>query len=343
MIWSSIDFSELPLPGFCSAGAEEGPEDSGPSYFRGGATLRDRHRPAVLVEVHVGDLGLGHLHAVAETFARLRHDLHRDRDRRAADPDEPRVERHEVADVDRLVEDDLAHRHRDEELGAVPLGLDGAGLVDVGEDDAAEDRAVRVGVLRHHDDADGGLAGFCPRGRAGRHGRALGHSGRAEVGILGGPKLVETRWTRAVGDVEHHRAVREVVGPDLAPRIGALRGDRQRGLSDPRHDVVGRHARVELPRASASVPGTIGAPTPAILSASRYSRFSHQRGSHSAAATSSGTIAAAASSPRRGGVSFTPVDDKAVPANLWERNPPRLPLSRRSARAAGRSDRIRRP
>ncbi|MDQ5857855.1 MAG: hypothetical protein M3542_06210 [Acidobacteriota bacterium] len=36
-------------------------------------------------------------------------------------------------------------------------------------------------------------------------------------------------------------------------------------------------------RASASVPGSMGEPTPAIASASRYSRFSHQRGSQKAA------------------------------------------------------------
>jgi len=36
-------------------------------------------------------------------------------------------------------------------------------------------------------------------------------------------------------------------------------------------------------RASATAPGRMGEPTPAIASASRYSRFSHQRGSQKAA------------------------------------------------------------
>src|SRR5262249_58722030 len=50
------------------------------------------------------------------------------------------------------------HRHSDDVRAAVALCLDGGGLVDVGEDHSAKDRAVRVGVLRHHDDADRRLA-----------------------------------------------------------------------------------------------------------------------------------------------------------------------------------------
>ena len=50
------------------------------------------------------------------------------------------------------------------------IGLDGAGLVDVGENDAAEYGAQRVGVLGHHDDPDGRLhrAGGLGAGGAGR-------------------------------------------------------------------------------------------------------------------------------------------------------------------------------
>src|SRR5436189_4067208 len=37
------------------------------------------------------------------------------------------------------------------------MGGNGAGLVDIAQDDATEDRAVRVEIARQHRDADGGL------------------------------------------------------------------------------------------------------------------------------------------------------------------------------------------
>ena len=40
----------------------------------------------------------------------------------------------------------------------MPPGFDAAGKVDVAQDDAAEDGAVSVGVLRQHRDANGGKA-----------------------------------------------------------------------------------------------------------------------------------------------------------------------------------------
>src|SRR5262249_41995076 len=57
----------------------------------------------------------------------------------------------------RLVEDDLVHRDGEHHAAALPARLDRAGLVDVREDDAAENGAVRVGVARHHEHPDGGL------------------------------------------------------------------------------------------------------------------------------------------------------------------------------------------
>src|SRR5882672_8893788 len=55
------------------------------------------------------------------------------------------------------MEDDLVHRYRQHETAALPARFDGAGLVDVAEDDAAEDGAVRVRIARHHQHPDGRL------------------------------------------------------------------------------------------------------------------------------------------------------------------------------------------
>src|SRR5688500_5482929 len=75
---------------------------------------------------------------------------------------------------------------------AVPLRFDGGRLVDVGEDDAAEDRAVGVRVLRHEHDPDRGLAALRTTFRPIRHRRGYG---RPVFRILGGPKCVPTRAT----------------------------------------------------------------------------------------------------------------------------------------------------
>jgi hypothetical protein len=57
------------------------------------------------------------------------------------------------------VEDDLAHGDRDEAFEArAPVRLDRAGDVDVAENDAAENRPLRVGVARQQRDAYGRVA-----------------------------------------------------------------------------------------------------------------------------------------------------------------------------------------
>src|SRR5712692_8384478 len=113
-----------------------------------------RLRPPVLVQIDERDLGLRY---APFGVLRLRPNLDGDGDRSSSDSDEARVERDEVSDVDRCVEHDLAHRHGHDKPPTVTLGLYGGGLVDVREDHSAEDRPVSVRILRHHDDADGGL------------------------------------------------------------------------------------------------------------------------------------------------------------------------------------------
>ena len=93
----------------------------------------------------------------------LGHDLDAHGDRRPPES-HAGLEPDHVADQDRLLEldavdgdgDDLGVRRAAAE-GDLAAGGGGPGHVDVGEDDAAEDGAVRVGVPWHHDDLDGGV------------------------------------------------------------------------------------------------------------------------------------------------------------------------------------------
>ncbi len=56
------------------------------------------------------------------------------------------------------MKDHFAHRDGDEAIHAgVPVRFDGAGHVDIAQDDAAENRALRISVARQHGDADGGI------------------------------------------------------------------------------------------------------------------------------------------------------------------------------------------
>src|SRR5215204_5516727 len=119
----------------------------------------DAHLAAVGVHGDVDDLGLGDLEALARAAVALGLDDDADGDGGGADAQRLRVEADEVADEDGLVEDDLAHGDGDEALDAgAAVRLDRPGDVDVTEDDAAEDGALRVRVARQQRDADGGIA-----------------------------------------------------------------------------------------------------------------------------------------------------------------------------------------
>ena len=95
----------------------------------------------------------------------------------------------------------------------VAMRLDRARLVDVGEDDAAEDGAQGVGVLGHHDDADGGRA----EARVG--------FGRAQAGVSAGARLRRSPCGRAGSPAGRGRPRRPRSG--RAP--GAGRRDRRGG------------------------------------------------------------------------------------------------------------------
>ena len=69
-----------------------------------------------------------------------------------------------VAQVDRLLELNTIHGDGDPAMDAVTAGFDETGLVDVAEDDAAEDGAVLVGVFGKRDDAEREASWFRRKG-----------------------------------------------------------------------------------------------------------------------------------------------------------------------------------
>ena len=87
----------------------------------------DPHLAAVGVHGDVDHFGLRHLDALACAAVAFGLDDDADRDRGCADADSRGVEADEVADEDGLMEDDFAHRHRDEPLDLrAPVRLDRA-------------------------------------------------------------------------------------------------------------------------------------------------------------------------------------------------------------------------
>src|SRR3954453_13288361 len=103
------------------------PPEQPPTGWRYGLLAHDRGRLAVRAEVHVDDLRLGDGHPLVAVAEGLDDDPCRDR--RGADAHRLRPEADQVSDVDRLMEDDLVHRHGDHEMAALPARLDRSRLV----------------------------------------------------------------------------------------------------------------------------------------------------------------------------------------------------------------------
>ena len=78
-------------------------------------------------------------------------------DRGRANPDGFGVETDQVADKDRGYELYFANRDGHKLPVGMLVRLDNAGLVDVTQDDPAEDRPEGVDIARHHPDANGRL------------------------------------------------------------------------------------------------------------------------------------------------------------------------------------------
>lgn len=88
------------------------------------------------------------------------------------------VEIHDIAGVDRGFEIHTIDTGRDPAVAAVAGGFDKGGLVDVGENDAAEDGAVVVGVFGLGEDAEGEAAGAGSVNSRGVWGVRIGGWGR---------------------------------------------------------------------------------------------------------------------------------------------------------------------
>src|SRR5688572_18324457 len=99
---------------------------------------RHRARPAVAVDGDVGEGRLGHLDRLRVLRTALGKDFHRDGDRGGADALDVDVERNHVADLHRLLEGELLHRHRGDAAARQAVGHGAAGDVDLRHDPAAE-------------------------------------------------------------------------------------------------------------------------------------------------------------------------------------------------------------
>src|ERR671934_91922 len=105
------------------------------------------------VDCDVGERRLRDLHHLGIGGPALRVDLYGDGDGRRADALDLDVERDEIADLHRLLEHELLHRHgRDAPARDAPGG-GATGDIDLRHDPAAEDVAVLVRVRRHRHDA----------------------------------------------------------------------------------------------------------------------------------------------------------------------------------------------
>src|SRR5688572_3444566 len=114
---------------------------------------RHRARAPFAIDGDVGQRGLGHLDDLRVLRPSLGVHLDRDGDRGGADALDLDVERNHVADLHRLLEDELLHRHGGDAAARQAVGDGAAGDVDLRHDPAAEDVAVLVGVGRHRHDA----------------------------------------------------------------------------------------------------------------------------------------------------------------------------------------------
>ncbi len=110
----------------------------------------------VFVNGDVNDFGFGDADAVAGGSAvAFGFDDDADGDGSCADANGLGVEANEVADEDRFVKDDFAHGDRHEaRYSRVAMSFDCARHINVAQDNAAEDRALRISIARKQSDAD---------------------------------------------------------------------------------------------------------------------------------------------------------------------------------------------
>src|SRR4051794_940974 len=132
--------------------------EKGGSHRDGAAGVGYRAGAAVVADRDIGEDTLGHLDPLAAEMA-THPGLDTDGDRGAADPRHRGVAAHLVADIDRPVEGHAGHRDGGDAALGTLRGDAAAGEIHLGEQPAAEDIAVRIGVARHRDGAQRRLAG----------------------------------------------------------------------------------------------------------------------------------------------------------------------------------------
>src|SRR5437762_2053956 len=170
------------------------PRPSAPTAARVGASssnlaARYRARPAVAVDRHVRERRLGHLDDLRVRGPALGVYLDADSDRGVPDPHQVGIEGKHVADLHRLLEDELFHGDGRHAAARRAPGENAAGDVDVRHDPAAEDIAVLVGVGGHRHDAQ-------------RRQLVLGEPVRLPLLPLQVAQRPATEWTEACAEAD---------------------------------------------------------------------------------------------------------------------------------------------
>jgi len=106
----------------------------------------------IRVNIDIGDFRFRHLGLFGPIPTAGGGDLDPDRDRSSSDANQLGVERNQIADKHRLQKNDLFHGDGNDPVRTPAARLLGAGLIDIGKDDPAENSAGRIGVARHHQD-----------------------------------------------------------------------------------------------------------------------------------------------------------------------------------------------
>lgn len=103
----------------------------------------------------IDHVGFGYADDLLRIFKARGFDADLDRDGGIADLAYLGIKADQIADKDRFVKNHFADRGGDKAaMVGLPDGFDRARLIDIAEDHAAEDRALRIGHVRHHRNAD---------------------------------------------------------------------------------------------------------------------------------------------------------------------------------------------
>src|SRR4029453_12421251 len=117
----------------------------------------DGHRFPRLAYCYVNDFGMCNTHRFVWLLASHRIYGDPDGDGSCSDPEEFRVEAHQITHENRSDEFHFMHSDGRQVLARVLMCLHRSRLIDITEVDSAENRSLRVRFARHHYHSDGGL------------------------------------------------------------------------------------------------------------------------------------------------------------------------------------------